>query len=57
MLTFDTQSMLHTMDVLADSLSAGQIYYFKIQAVNDVGDSEFSDVASAALAPLPAQLA
>ena len=54
--TYDGVSMSHTLDSVADSLSVGKIHYFKLQATNDVGTSEFSDEASVALAPLPAQL-
>jgi hypothetical protein len=54
--TYDGVSMTHTLDAVADSLAVGEIHYFKLQATNDVGTSELSDEASAALAPLPAQL-
>ena len=54
--TYDGESMTHTLEEVADSLAVGKIHYFRLKAINDVGGSEFSDVASAALAPLPAQL-
>ena len=48
--------MTFTLTAARDSLVAGSIHYFKILAENDVGGSLFSDEASFALAPLPAQL-
>lgn len=38
------------------ALRPGKLHFFKLVAVNAAGSSEFSDEASAALAPLPAVL-
>jgi hypothetical protein len=48
--------MSFTLEEVRDGLVPGSIHYFKILAVNDVGDSLFSEEASFALAPLPSQL-
>jgi len=52
--TYDGESMAHVLDVVDDALLAGAIHYFQFQAINEVGASELSEEASAALAPLPA---
>ena len=49
------EAVTHALTVVDDSLVAGEIHYFQLLARNDVGDSELSDEASFAIAPLPAQ--
>lgn len=41
--TYDQTSLTHSMTVSADSLTAGKIYTFRFRAVNDVGNSEYSE--------------
>jgi hypothetical protein len=53
---YDGQSMTFTLEAVRDGLVPGSIHYFKMLAVNDVGNSLFSEEASFALAPLPPQL-
>jgi hypothetical protein len=50
----DSLTTARTLTVAGDSLVAGKIHYFKVTATNQVATSEFSDISSFAVAPLPA---
>ena len=53
--TYLGEASTHALTVADDSLVVGEMHYFQLLARNDVGDSELSDEASFAIAPLPAQ--
>ena len=47
------ESASFTLEKDRDGLTAGGLHYFKYLAVNEIGDSEFSDEATFYLAPKP----
>lgn len=53
--TYDGSSLDHTMTVDDDSLVASTIYKFKYRAVNDYGESDFSDEVDAGVSSFPAK--
>jgi len=40
--TFPAPFEIHTLTTLADGLVAGQVYYFRVRAINEKGSSEWS---------------
>lgn len=45
--------MLFTLDKVRDSLTTGLIYKFKFRAINQIGNSQDSDIVEFALVDVP----
>jgi hypothetical protein len=48
------QSASFTLEEVRDGLTPGELHYFKYRAVNEIGNSLYSDEAAFFLAPKPA---
>jgi hypothetical protein len=47
--------MMHTITTASGEVAAYQKYRFRIKAVNDYGNSDYSEELQAAIAPLPSK--
>lgn len=51
--SYTSNLLEHTLVAENDSLVSGQIYRFRLQAVNSVGNSDYSDIVDYALVDVP----
>lgn len=53
--SYTSNLLEHTLVDQYDSLVSGQIYRFRLQAVNSVGNSDYSDIVDYALVDVPSK--